>query len=443
MKEEFMKLSTASPLRIFIRALLFVAIVFSTTIDPLTGQTAESGLTIDVLAYGDDSNAQGVAWRRIVDAFEAANPTIDIQYELLYDREYHERVIARLASGDVPDLAYMGADALWGTPWAEAGQQVDHRPWLDSSFYDLSLIPPMGPNGEIYEIPQGTSNMTTVLFMNETLVNELGFDAPETYADLVAMVPAARAAGKTVVSIDGADAWAWGSCLMSTFIARLSGDPNWVSKAVAGQFKFTDRVFVDSLNLISRMIDDGVLDRNAVFVDYGTNLSNFSSGKTLFMVQGQWASSSIDPVVADNTQLLAWPELPGEQAAAAGTVAAAINAGYGLTKDGASLAEVRDAALEFLRFFHSHEETAQRLRDNAIVAPILKDFQIPSDLPAIQHRKILLSLSAERAGITDIIDQHLPFLPNADLTVGMQQIAAGDRTGAQVAERVQANLERQ
>jgi hypothetical protein len=73
------------------------------------------------------------------------------------------------------------------------------------------------------------------------------------------MVPKAKAAGLEVVSIDGADGWAWGSCYMSAIIARLSGDANWVSKAVAGQYKFTDQVFVDSLAMITRMIKDGVM----------------------------------------------------------------------------------------------------------------------------------------------------------------------------------------
>jgi raffinose/stachyose/melibiose transport system substrate-binding protein len=80
------------------------------------------------MAYGDNSNPEGVNWVRIVDAFHKANPGIKIDYELLYDEAYHQKVAARLASGDVPHLAYMGADARWGAPWKESGQQFDHRP---------------------------------------------------------------------------------------------------------------------------------------------------------------------------------------------------------------------------------------------------------------------------------------------------------------------------
>jgi len=402
--------------------------------------TAAPKVVVKTMAYGDNSNPEGVNWLRIVAAFEKANPDIDIDFELLYDEAYHQKVVARLAAGDVPHLAYMGADARWGKPWQEAGQQWNHKPFMDAKYYDLKLIPPMGPKGEIWEIPLGTSNICTVLYMNEKLVKSLGFSAPKTYQDIVAMVPAAKAQGLDVVSIDGADGWAWGSCLMSSIIARLSGDPNWVSKAVAGKNKFTDKAFVDSLALIDRMVKDGVISSKSVLVDYGANLSNFSNEKALFMVQGQWIAGSIEnPEVANNTLMMAWPKLPGEKSATAGSVAAAISVGYGITKAGAADPKVRDAALKFLQYFYSHEETTQRLRDGAIVAPVLKDFQVPDDLPSLIKQKVGL---AQKAMNTEVIDAFLSGAPNDALNAGMQKIASGQATARQVAEEVESLVKR-
>ena len=402
--------------------------------------TAAPKVVVKTMAYGDNSNPEGVNWLRIVAAFEKANPDIDIDFELLYDEAYHQKVVARLAAGDVPHLAYMGADARWGKPWKEAGQQFDHRPFMDAKYYDLKLIPPMGPKGEIWVIPLGTSNICTVLYMNEKLVKSLGFSAPKSYQDIVAMVPKAKAQGLDVVSIDGADGWAWGSCLMSAIIARLSGDPNWVSKAVAGKNKFTDKVFVDSLALIDQMLKDGVISSKSVLVDYGANLSNFSNEKALFMVQGQWIAGSIEnPEVANNTVMMAWPKLPGEKAATAGSVAAAISVGYGITKAGAADPKVRDAALKFLQYFYSHEETTQRLRDGAIVAPVLKNFVVPDDLPSLVKQKVGL---AQKAMNTEVIDAFLSGAPNDALNAGMQKIAAGQATAQQVAEEVESLTQR-
>jgi raffinose/stachyose/melibiose transport system substrate-binding protein len=388
------------------------------------------------MAYGDNSNQEGQNWVRIVEAFEKENPNIDIDYEMLYDEAYHQKVAARLAAGDVPALAYMGADARWGKPWAEAKQQFDHKPFMDQAYYDMSLIPPMGPNGEIFEIPLGTSNITTVLYANEELIKSLGFELPKTYEDIVAMVPKAKKAGLDVITIDGADGWAWGSCFMSAIIARVSGDANWVSKAVAGQYKFTDPAFVDSLTLLQRFVKDGVISEKAVLVDYGANMSAFSNKKALFMIQGQWAAGGIDPAVAEKTAMMAFPTLPGEKGNA-GSVAAAIQVGYGVTQAGSKDPKVRDAALKFIQYFYSTAETTQRLRDGAIVAPILKGYEVPADLPSIVKQKVTLAKSAKN---TDVIDAFLGGAANDALNAGMQKIASGAAKPADVAAEVEKIL---
>ncbi|MBN2655540.1 MAG: extracellular solute-binding protein [Spirochaetales bacterium] len=397
---------------------------------------ADETIVLKVMGYGDNSNQEGISWKRIVETFEAENPNIDIQDELLYDEAYHQKVTARLASGDVPHVAYMGADARWGAPWKEAGQQYDMTKDIDTAQYDINLIPKMGPKGERYYIPMGTSNMTTVLYMNKNLVESMGFSQPRTYEDLVAMVPAAKAAGIEVVSIDGADGWAWGSCLMSALVARTTGDLNFVSKAVAGTKSFTDEGFVAALALIERMVKDGVISEKSVLVDYGTNTSNFNNEKALFMVQGQWAAGSIEnPNVKDDMVLMAWPKMPGEKAAANNTVAAAWQVGYGVTKAGASDAAVLDAAVKFINFFNSEAEVEQRLRDGAIVAPILKGYVTPSDLPNAVTQKVLL---AQNAVECEVIDAFLTGDPNDALNTGMQKIASGLATPAEVAAEVEA-----
>jgi raffinose/stachyose/melibiose transport system substrate-binding protein len=422
------------------KALVILLVLVLLGVTAFAGTQKKAGkVVVKAMAYGDNSNQEGQNWIRIVDTFEKQNPNIDISYEMLYDEAYHQKVTARLASGDVPHLAYMGADARWGLPWKEAGQQVDHRPYMDTSYYDMKLVPDMGPNGEIYEIPLGTSNICTVLYMNKELVESLGFTTPKTYEDLVAMAPKAKEAGLDVVSIDGADGWAWGSCLMSGIIARLSGDAHWVSKAVEGGNKFTDQVFIDSLAMIARMRKDGVISEKAVLVDYGANISNFSTEKALFMVQGQWAAGGIDPAVADKTLMLSWPKFPGEKANMAGSVAAAIQVGYGITQAGAADPAVRDAAMKFIKFFYSEPETTQRLRDGAIVAPILKDYQVPADLPSIVKQKVGLAQSAIN---TDVIDAFLSGAPNDALNAGMQKIASGTATPEEVAQEVQDLLEK-
>jgi raffinose/stachyose/melibiose transport system substrate-binding protein len=403
-----------------------------------TGCGPAKKLVVKAMVYGTEANAEGQTMKRIITAFEKANPKIDIDYELLYDEAYHQKVPARLASGDIPHFAYMGADARWGAPWKEAGQQFDHKPYIDAKFYDMKLIPAMGPNGEIWEIPLQTSNLCTVLFMNKTLVESLGFKTPTTYEDIAAMAPKAKAAGIQVITIDGADGWAWGSCLMSAVIARLSGDAHWVDKAVNGkENKFTDKVFVDSLAFLSRMVKDGVLSPKSVLVDYGANQSIFSTKKALFMIQGHWAADGVDPSIRNDTILMAWPKIPGEQAATSGSIAAAISVGYGLTKAGGTDAKIRDMGIKFFKAFNSVEECTQRLRDGAIIAPVIQNFKVPDDLGTLLKQKFVL---ANTATTTDVIDAFLSGAPNDALNTGMQKIVSGTSTPEKVAAEVEALL---
>ncbi len=398
------------------------------------GKDGKSGKTVvKVLAYGDNSNSEGQSFVRIVEAFEAANPTIDIDYEMLYDEAYHQKVPARLASGDVPHVAYMGADARWGTAWKEAAQQVDMRPYIDQNQYDLSLIPEMGPNGEKYYLPLGTSNACTVVFVNEKLVKELGFDIPKTYDDMKAMVPAAKAKGIDVLSTHGADGWAWGSCVMSALFSRTTGKTDYMTDLASGAKKFTDADVVSGLAFLNQMVKDGVMSQKAVLIDSGTGLSDYSNGKCLMYVTGQWDAGNISPEAQAVTKLIAFPSLPGQKGP--DTMAGAWQVGYGITKATVAAGkEVLDASIKFLNYFNSVAEVTQRLRDGAIVAPILKDYKVPADMPAIISEKIALGKYVS----CDVIDSTLTGAPNDALNAGMQEIVAGKSTAAQVAAKVES-----
>jgi raffinose/stachyose/melibiose transport system substrate-binding protein len=106
-----------------------------------------------------------------------------------------------------------------------------------------------------------------------------------------------------------------------------------------------------------------------------------------------------------------------------------------LTKKGGSNPKVRDAALMFLQeYFNSEREVTRRLWDGAIVAPILKDYKIPEDLPPIVKRKVRLAWEVRT---TDIIDAYLSGAANDALNAGCQKIVRGEAAPEQVAREVE------
>ncbi len=399
------------------------------------GGGSTSGKTVlNIMGYGDNASAEGQSFVRIVEAFQAENPDIEVQYELLFDDAYHQKVVARLASGDVPDVAYMGSDARWGAPWQEAGQQADITDYIDTSKYDIAKFgAPDSATGEYYYIPLGIANITTVVFANQVLLEELGLEMPKTYADMVAMVPVADANGIEVLGTHGAGSWVWGSCVFSGLVSQATGMADWPQKAVAGDVSFTDADFVSGLEFLEMMVADGVLSSESVLVDTGTGISNFNNGQYLFFMSGQWDAGNIAPELQETMAMMAFPEIPGAKGQV-GTVAAAKSVGYGITKS-AMEKDVAEVAMMWIDFFNSEQETEQRLRDGSISGAILKDYNPPADMPRIVTLKADL---AAQAPITQVIDAFLTGAPNDALNTGMQQIVSGSRTALEVATEVES-----
>jgi len=395
-------------------------------------------VTLNIMGYGDNSNAEGQTFKRICEEFMDANPDVKVNYELLYDEAYHQKAVSRLAAGDVPDIAYMGADARWGAEWQEAGQQINNVPYYPENI-DASLVPDFFGTGVKPYLPLGGSNYCTVVAINMDLLNKIGGKIPETYEDMKALAKTCKANGIQLMSTHGADGWVWGSCVMSGIIPRTTGDLKWIEKAVNKQVKFTDQGFVDALSVLSTWVKDGVLDPNSVLTDNGTGMSNFVNGKYLMYIDGQWAFGEQNlGKLSKSVKLISIPQVPGEKACA-GSLAGAWQVGYGITKKGTKDKKVLDAAKRWMAYFYSYEETVQRLQDGGISAPIIKNFKLPAGMdPCIAEKATLGAYPS-----CYVIDSYLTGVANDTLNAGMQDIVSGKITPAALAANVQKAFDAQ
>lgn len=391
-------------------------------------------VTLKVLANVDNSADDGADWKAIVAKFEAKYPNIDVQDVTAYGEAFHQKARAMLAAKDYPHVGQIWPDAR-GIYWQEAGQLVDHRKYLDPAKYDFSAISPMGPNGEVWEVPLGAANYCSVLYVNTEILKKYGLKEPETYADLVAMVEPLKKEGIMVVSMDGSEGWVWNSCLMSGLIPRFTGDSAWVSKAVKGTYKFTDPDFVKALAFIQTMMNDSVLPPSTMLTDYGTALTNFLNGKAACMIDGQWRANELqDPELQKSVKMMVLPAVPQEKPAMKGSVAAAITTGLGLTKAAVDDPVILDAALKFLDEYYSPENVTRRWEKGTIVGPTTF-VSMPATLSPIVREKARFAKTI--VTITDVIDSYLPPAANDALNVGMQKIALGQATPEAVAAEVE------
>ncbi len=399
--------------------------------------TTSGKVVLDVMGYGNNANSEGQDFVRLVEEFMEENPDVEVVYELLYDEAYHQKVSARLAAGQYPDVAYMGADARWGGKFQEADQQIDNVPYMPS-YINQAAIPDFFGNGVKPYIPLGGSNFCTVVAVNMDLLNELnGGKLPKTYDDMKELAKLCAAKGIACLTTHGSESWVWGSCVMSGIYPRFTNDTQWIEKAVQGKVKFTDPEFVAALDTLAIMVKDGVLDPNSTLLDSGTAFSAYQNGKCLMYIDGQWAMGTSNLGTA-NTKLIAIPAVPGEKYYA-GAMAGAWQVGYGITKTGAADPKKLDAAKRFLEKMFNEEETIIRIRNGAISSPILKSINLPDDLDPLVAEKGTLGEYPS----CYVIDSYLTGTANDLLNSGMQDIVNGKQTAAQVAAAVQAAFDAQ
>lgn len=404
-------------------------------------QPAAEKVTFKLAGYGDNSNPEGQTLEKIVKSYQEKYPNVTVEWEMLYDEAYHQKIRARLAAKDVPHVGYMWPEAR-GQYWRDAGQMIDMRKYK-ADFPDLQWdkFTPQDPSGSgaINEIPLGPDNVTSVLFMNTALLKELGLSEPATYEDLKKMVPIAKGKGIEVVAMAGQEGWVWNSCLLSMIVGRISGDPQWVSKAVAGQAKFTDAAFLDSIKFVKTMLDDGVIDpKQVIGTDYGTAPTKFLNKKALFLLDGQWRAGALvtDKAVADQTKVVLFPAIPGEKLAA--STSAAVSIGYGLTLAAEQAGEgVVRASLDFLKVFYTVENCVQRWKDGAILAPLVNGFTVPADAENLPKEKVILVQERIKT-MTQVIDSWLqPPKGNDALNAGLQAMATGKKTPEEICAEVE------
>ena len=391
---------------------------------------AAETVTLNILAYGDGPTAED--FERICNEFMEKNPNIKIESELLVNEEYHKKAASLLATGNVPDLAYMGADARWGAKWKDAEQQVDNVPYYPSNI-DASMVPDFYGTGIKPYLPLGKNNYCSVVAVNTELLKKIGGKLPETYDDMKALATLCKTNDIELMSTHGADDWVWGSCVMSGIIPRTTGDLKWIEKAVNKQVKFTDQEFVDALSVLKTWVDDGVLDPNSVNIDTGTGLANFVKGKYLMYIDGQWDFGEVSLGELSNTvTLISIPPVPGEKYCA-GSMASEWQPGYGITKKCASDEKTLDAEKKWLAYFNSDEEVFNRLNTGGISSTILKDFVLPSDINHCIAEKAKLN----NYPVCQVIDSYLKGTANDMLNAGMKKIVSGTTTPIDLAASVQ------
>ncbi|MBD2846348.1 extracellular solute-binding protein [Paenibacillus sp. IB182496] len=192
-------------------------------------------------------DAEGYA--TIISEFEAQNPGIKVDFQPYKSSEYNTILNNALLSGSGVDLLqlrpYDAATALADADYLTAVGDLPGIDQLDEQYLNAAK----GSDGEVYGVPFMLNN--AVIFYNKTMFEENGIEVPQTYEAFVAVCEQLQELGIVPVAQSGKAGY-----LLSMTHAVLGesafGSNEFVDAVVAGEAKFTDEAFVNS---VQRMKD--------------------------------------------------------------------------------------------------------------------------------------------------------------------------------------------
>jgi len=388
---------------------------------------------LTMLNYLDITSPEAAAWDATVEAFNAKYPNITLKIENSFGDAYHQKLAALAAAGDLPDVMY-----LWpGGRSAELYENdliEDLYPYLgeDKDNFVPTAVAPQW-DGKLMELPIAIT-ATHVMYVNTKLLDDLGLSIPSTYDEFVAMVEPISAAGLYPIIMPNKASWVMQSCLFSAIVGRIAG-PEWLDALIAGEASYTDQEFVDSLALVKDLWDTGLLPPQSIQLEYGDGPNLFATGRSPFMIDGDWRVGAVAPLLTDeeqeNFELTVFPDIEG-QVGPSGSTSTVVATGFGMKKG--LTGDKADAAWKWISFFAGPEAAEIRLMEQGMIPSYKMDISGYDISPLAVKRGAFYS---EHVG-TYVLDDKITGDPITVLNNGLQELALGNITPEELAANIEA-----
>lgn len=225
-------------------------------------------------------------WKQLLAAFERQNPGIKVN--LTVPPDFVAVLKTRIVKNKAPDIVAMGGDTNF-KGFAEGGVFKDYAsaPILKSvkPIYIQQLQAIVGGK-EVYGIPF-TAN-TIGLIYNVDKLKQLGLQPPKTYAQFIAAMKKARAAGQTPLTLTLKDAWV--TLPFMNAIAVNTVPANFAAQKNTGKATF-QRAYS---GVADKMLEiSSYSQKDPLGTSYADGTAAFARGGSVFYIQGDWALPDI------------------------------------------------------------------------------------------------------------------------------------------------------
>lgn len=322
-------------------------------------------VTLNILHNWGPDDSKGPLFQSIVEAFEAENPNINIEQEIVPDDEIFTKVEVSFVGGEEADIVfqnYLGPSLEWVNDGVTIPVTNLISEWgLDEYYLAAPISHYTRSDGEIAAFPLEGFNWP--IWYNSAIFEEAGVDIPTTSTEMVAAAEAIRAAGYEPFAIGGSD-WT-GARLSQMFMVSGISQDEAVTLLSSGGFSESASALATMEAFVSWR-DSGVFAENAEGLEFSSMNDLFFSGKAAMMHGGSWSYPELPEALQDSVVLGSLPVTDlgafDQPTAWAGFTAKGIH----ITRNGA---EKLDAVEKFVTFFMQPENVALFVEQGGLIPP--------------------------------------------------------------------------
>ena len=371
-----------------------------------------------------------VAFEAQLEAFMAANPNVYIKNESMtaVGDEFRTKVKTDFSTNNEADINFFftGADV---SAIIEAGKVVPLDE-IQAAYPDLAKDISAGvldsvkeADGKVYALPM--TGFYEGLFVNKDLFEQYGLELPTTWANMETAIETFKANGITPF----AGPLAQSHYMIEHFIlasAGVSGHQN----VLDGEVPAT---WVDGLNNIKALYDEGAFAEDALSMDIELAQILFRQEKAAMILEGSWFIGGCDDALKEKMTVLPMPTAPGGDKDPS-SIVGGFSSGYYLSRSAFEDSAKREAVvalLDYLTTADSIREIAQANGGSPSAAVVVEGLpQVAVD----GHQ-----MAAAASALSMPIDSRLtPEAFNYIVKEGVPFIAFGERTAEDVLAEVKA-----
>ena len=264
-----------------------------------------------------EGNGGSDGFRTCIANWEAANPNITLNQEVLANADYKTQIATYAAADSLPDVFLL--QGMNSISWVNQGLVLDLTEYITGSpyadQYNMDYLVPFTVDGKYYGFPALTGGTCTVVVYDAQLWADAGYDSfPTTWAEVEAADAYFEEQGIDTIAFGNGGQWQMNSDFISCLGYQYTGT-DWFANIIAGNgnSSFTDEAFVAALTETQRLFKDtGIFNADFNAVTNEDAREYYIAGDAAAFIGGNWDVSyiqaSVDETKYANTKFAVLPQ---------------------------------------------------------------------------------------------------------------------------------------